>query len=578
MQVRRPSKRSSYVFATILIAALMGMVAGYALGGNPTFQTIIQPGSQVQACGVTVFTDGATSFTRNGKTGEVISRASATVAIQAGIDTVLGTSGGSLCIQAGSYSVGNVHLASKVAILGSPGTILNGAAFNISAASDVAIQGLTIRSSTSAAIYISTWSDSQHNRNIRVSDNVITNSADHAIEIIGYTSSSPRGFTTNVTIANNHLYYPGSAASSFSTGILVENAKSENGPIATISGNTVEYAWESGIHIEGALGAVLVTNNYVDHSGRKPGAFYGAGILMAYSSDVQAMGNRLTNNLWGMRISGVVDLPVNASYNVYGNSIQYNERGVLFTGNQCTPVTLCSVNTIFAFNDVLNTTHAGILMDTKIYGASATFFNSVAIQGNRLMDNNPLVLNDGIYGSCADFIFIRQSYAGFSNSSISINGNTIGYTKTGYHNPPLCLNGDFQSMTILGNTAVGFSGFGINLIQILSNRTPILVARSNSLFNPVGNISATAFDITNRTIGLKGYTGVLPSNAFYNYRVTSVDLLINVEGGSGVTVTIKDTNALVIFSASSLSGYWLPIGYFFNIQYSSAPDIFVYGN
>ena len=63
----RSKALSGWIVAVILTISLVGVVTAL----NPSFQTVIQPGSQVVGPNYIIFTDGTNYFARNGKTGAI---------------------------------------------------------------------------------------------------------------------------------------------------------------------------------------------------------------------------------------------------------------------------------------------------------------------------------------------------------------------------------------------------------------------------------------------------------------------------------------------------------------------------
>lgn len=79
----RAKALSGWAVAIVLSLSL----GGYVLATNPTFNTIIGPGSMVSTAGFTVFTDGTNYFVRNGQTGAIDENsASASTSIQYAVD------------------------------------------------------------------------------------------------------------------------------------------------------------------------------------------------------------------------------------------------------------------------------------------------------------------------------------------------------------------------------------------------------------------------------------------------------------------------------------------------------------
>jgi len=105
----RSKAMSGWIVAIILAVSLSGVV--FAL--NPSFSTVIQPGSMVSPPTYTVFNSGVNTFARDGRTG-VIAYASTNTSnvIQTVIRYVKGfNSGGSILIKTGDYYLGTNNIS-----------------------------------------------------------------------------------------------------------------------------------------------------------------------------------------------------------------------------------------------------------------------------------------------------------------------------------------------------------------------------------------------------------------------------------------------------------------------------------
>jgi len=114
---------------------------------------------------------------------------------------------------------------------------------------------------------------------------------------------------------------------------------------------------------------------------------------------------------------------------------------------------------------------------------------------------------------------------------------------------------------------------GVTVTQLATGVFETAVFRNNMNFNPKG-LLATPF--VSNVISLLGTGSPAPST---DYRVSDVDVMIQVTGGTGVSITIKDpAGNIVISGVSTLPRTLLPIGYTINFgAFTVAPTVIVEG-
>jgi len=114
---------------------------------------------------------------------------------------------------------------------------------------------------------------------------------------------------------------------------------------------------------------------------------------------------------------------------------------------------------------------------------------------------------------------------------------------------------------------------GVTVTQLATGVFETAVYRNNMNFNPKG-LLATPF--VSNVISLLGTGSPAPST---DYRVADVDVMIQVTGGTGVSITIKDpAGNIVISGVSTLPRTLLPIGYTINFgAFTVAPTVIVEG-
>jgi hypothetical protein len=132
-------------------------------------------------------------------------------------------------------------------------------------------------------------------------------------------------------------------------------------------------------------------------------------------------------------------------------------------------------------------------------------------------------------------------------------------------------------------TQASFSGcefygiWGISAVKVAPGTS--MIFSSNLNFNPVGELMSSwatnGLHSGDYYLGLGGNSTTLVAGKFYV--ADGVDLIVNSSGGSPI-ITVADPAGKVIFTASSLSGYYLPVGYQVSWSTLSGVTVTVFGD
>jgi parallel beta-helix repeat protein len=107
------------------------------------------------------------------------------------------------------------------------------------------------------------------------------------------------------------------------------------------------------------------------------------------------------------------------------------------------------------------------------------------------------------------------------------------------------------------------------------------IVRNNIGYNPVGNIATPFRNVATYTFG--GYEGTAagPTVANQDYICRQIDCIVDITGGTGVNVTLKDPSGNVIstIGATPIHALWVPARFILNFgNFSVAPTVVVSGN
>jgi hypothetical protein len=273
-------KRNSISWLTISLALLL-LVLMVGMQAYAVEATSLQPKRRYTASYVVSIdaTDGNKVKVADGTTGIVdYSATDATVAIQYAINAL--TSGGSILLKQGSYTVNQINLASGIGLAGEPGAVLvsnDKFVLNGQDVSNVTIHGLTINHAGSGNYATNTYTSgifiesvNKKLSGIDIHDNEIYGSRYAAIHLTSrllHSGSGDYGFT-NVRIANNYVHDLKYTTSTWE-GIAINVAEGNSDNI-TIADNHISGKVSIGIGVGtasymGIFQAVNIVDNYIDN-------------------------------------------------------------------------------------------------------------------------------------------------------------------------------------------------------------------------------------------------------------------------------------------------------------------------
>jgi hypothetical protein len=121
------------------------------------------------------------------------------------------------------------------------------------------------------------------------------------------------------------------------------------------------------------------------------------------------------------------------------------------------------------------------------------------------------------------------------------------------------------------------NGTAIDWANLVS--TAVLRIRSNSGYNPVGNIT-TPFENIVHTFGVPAGGNAKPV-ANQDYGCIGLDCVLDITDGAGVSVTLKDPSGIQIaaIGGAPVHALYVPMGYRVNFgNFTAAPTVVVSGN
>lgn len=161
--------------------------------------------------------------------------------------------------------------------------------------------------------------------------------------------------------------------------------------------------------------------------------------------------------------------------------------------------------------------------------------------------------------------------ANFGSSNFNIVGNTFTDTRAGTsrvtNHIALAASGNTLAQ-VVGNE---FYNSQSDAVAWTSRSGNLLVVADNRGYNDVKGKITTMFSAANR-IGAAGSTAT--ATASTDYTAEGTDLYLNVSGGTGVSMTIKDPQGNTISSGLTTFAGPLPVGYKINFgAFSGAPTV-----
>ena len=231
------------------------------------------------------------------------------------------------------------------------------------------------------------------------------------------------------------------------------------------------------------------------------------------------------------------------------------------------------VNGTVEGNTTYNTGYAGIFTGAsgvKIIGNTVVMTSSPPdyVYAINVEADNCMIANNEVDLTGAKAT-IGAIYTG--NSYGTISGNRCLGNATSLQTLGLLMYGDHN--VVIGNSFRNFAGAW----SFADNGVDNYIS-GNHGFNPLNQIKDT-INTSNNTIGTNGTGGASPV-ASTDYTAQGPNLIVNVTGGTGASITVKDGAGNMILSAlgTPLLGQRLPFGYKINFgAFSAAPTVTVFG-
>jgi len=380
-----------------------------------------------------------------------------------------------------------------------------------------------------------------------------------------------RNMGINTFTCNDINIYDNYVQNCDSNGITIANGSGSS--VAKIMRNTVDGTSDVGISVQIAI-QVTVSDNCTLNSFLGLSAY---GVNSGYGIDIEGTGNQnitiADNNLNGAGISLV---GTNTDTKIRGNNI-YNLQG---TGQGQSGIYIQYGTQLTVEDNAIDTNqHFGP------YGIAtgANGYRGLSIIGNTINNLNGVGIN---VVSATDLILSDNSFYNISNypaiyisdcTGVTMNNNIIDTTVGAAAGIQLGnYNGSGSDyLTITGNQIRNSQNNNQILIDTGPNGVgPHTIFTNNLGSNPVGLISQP---FGTASIGLGG-TGATPFPST-DYTANGSDLIINVTGGTGVSITIKDGAGNTVQSGlSTITQTLLPYGFKINFgTFTSVPAVSVFG-
>lgn len=433
--------RFRYVFAIAVVASLVAASAINVYSVSPSNVSTYNKWTTVGVTNYNIFTDGSTYYAKNGATGVVdYSGATASTVINSAISA--STSGGTVFLKAGTYTISSTISVTQSVILKGEGTatvlnVASGVHGITVAASDVTIQELYIvgsGSGTGEGIHLNNGVDRVTIQNNRI------DTAYHAVQVAGNNSD-------DIIIRNNYILNSGRADAAIT---LSEGSGSGTIRRWEIIGNEIVTAQYHAIEVitttagQRLIEEGKIQNNIIDSPVH-------AGIFISRNN-----GTIITGNIVKAAPSESIDAEA-STYVVIGNNhvINANLQGIVVI-----PVSSDSSSDISITGNVVKT------IGSTSQGIYLSNLNRTSVTGNTVVVNH----NDGIYlttGPSAD---------------VSIVGNTVLNTNAGTNTGIRLDLGSGKAgndISIIGNRVNGFA-FGV---QTGSGNQRDVILMGNNLLN-----------------------------------------------------------------------------------------------
>ena len=235
---------------------------------------------------------------------------------------------------------------------------------------------------------------------------------------------------------------------------------------------------------------------------------------------------------------------------VVGCTIRKGDKGIYAWGTEGLIIQACTIRET-------NETAIGLMQTCK----------DIVITGNRIID---CVENDSCY----------HPYAIYTSGTITrllVEGNYIGNEETGKMSVALhgfgVLGPDSRSL-FMNNILHNLTGTHWVYINFTDN----IIFKNNMGYNPTGQNLWHPFDSISNSVSAIVYSGGSKSpSANTDYTVVHSDIFITCSGGTGVTITIEDSDGNTMASdLSRLSNEYLPVGSRINFgSFETAPTTMI---